>query len=138
MVRDERDDMPMAGCQFEGMKLPVPSCDDLNKKDKTSLKEGCRSKFFISLPKNLETKNYKKTEQCVDQKTTTEAQQAGPSAATCRAHGVDLGTICNAHDMARLGQFVSRWGKHKYQNAKWNCTHYFTLFIIRQIFFSFF
>ena len=21
MVRDERDDMPMAGCQFEGMKL---------------------------------------------------------------------------------------------------------------------
>ena len=99
--------------------------------------------FFIYIyrPKNLETKNYKTTEQCVDQKTTTEAQQAGPSAATCRAHGVDLGTICNAHDMARLGQFVSRWGKYKYQNAKWIVhiiLHYLYLIYIFDIFFSIF
>ena len=74
----------------------------------------------------------------MDQKTTTEAQQAGPSAATCRAHGVDLGTICNAHDMARLGQFVSRWGKYKYQNAIWIVhiiLHYLYYIYIFDIFF---
>ena len=118
MIRDERDDMPSVGCQFMGMKLPVPSCDDLNKmlwKGKEKFR--CQSKFFMTLPQQLESKNYKLTETCKDAKAAEDAKLAGPGQATCTAHGVDLGTICNAHDMSRLGRFVSRWGTHFVESA---------------------
>ena len=113
MIRDERDDMPMTGCQFEGMKVSVPSCVDLNKKEQISLKEGCQSKFFLTLPKKLQSKTYTSTSNpaCTTSKDIAQARAAGPTAAACSAYGVDLGTVCNANDMKRLGQFVSRWGK---------------------------
>ena len=43
---------------------------------------------------------------------------AGPNEATCTAYGLDLGNVCNANDMKRLGQFVSRWGTHYVVSTK--------------------
>jgi hypothetical protein len=114
MIRDERDDIPSTGCLFQGMKVSVPSCEDLNKKEQITLKEGCKSKFFLSMPKNLLSKAYSSSDitQCKTDEEIKKAKSAGPSDAACTAYGADLGNICNANDMKRLGQFVSRWGTH--------------------------
>ena len=117
MIRDERDDMPSVGCQFDGMRVPVPSCDDLSKKGQETLKKECDTRFFLKGNEKLMSKTYKLTEICKDSTATEAARKAGPSAAKCRAHGVDLGTICNAHDLGRLGKFVARWGTHFVESA---------------------
>jgi hypothetical protein len=118
MLRDEVNDMPTAGCTFEGMTVSVPACADLfGAKGQENLRDGCKSKFFIPLPNALSTKVSKLTNTCASPKDERGAHDAGPADATCSAFGEDLGTVCNANDMARLGAFVKRWGTHFIESA---------------------
>ena len=66
------------------------------------------------MPKNLLSKAYSSSDitQCKTDEEIKKAKSAGPSDVACTAYGADLGNICNANDMKRLGQFVSRWGTH--------------------------